>query len=88
MRVTNPFQRKPLTKGRIMWAIEQTRSLTKASELCDVCYPTFRKYAKLYKDEDGISIFEKFKNQQGKGIPKKKTKERNRFGELVRKATF
>ena len=87
MRV-KPFQRKPLTKGRIMWAIEQTRSLTKASELCDVCYPTFRKYAKLYKDEDGISIFEKFKNQQGKGIPKKKTKERNRFGELVRKATF
>ena len=42
----------------------------------------------MYKDEDGISIFEKFKNQQGKGIPKKKTKERNRFGELVRKATF
>ena len=88
MRITNPFQRKPLTKGRIMWAIEQTRSLTKASELCNVCYPTFRKYAKLYKDEDGISIFEKFKNQQGKGIPKKKTKERNRFGELVRRANF
>ena len=87
MRV-KPFQRKPLTKGRIMWAIKQTRSLTKASELCDVCYPTFRKYAKLYKDEDGISIFEKFKNQQGKGIPKKKTKERNRFGELVRRANF
>jgi len=84
----NPFQRKPLTKGRIMWAIEQTRSLTKASELCDVCYPTFRKYAKLYKDEDGISIFEKFKNQQGKGIPKKKMMERNRFDELVRKADF
>ena len=87
MRV-KPFQRKPLTKGRIMWAIEQTRSLTKSSELCDVCYPTFRKYAKLYKDEDGISIFEKFKNQQGKGIPKKKMMERNRFGELVRKADF
>ena len=87
MRV-KPFQRKPLTKGRIMWAIEQTRSLTKASELCDVCYPTFRKYAKLYKDEDGISIFEKFKNQSGKGIPKKKLMERNRFGVLVSKGNF
>ena len=69
----NPFRSKPLTKGRIMWAINQTLSLTKASELCNVCYPTFRKYAKMYKDENGVSLFEKYKNQQGKGIPKKRS---------------
>ena len=83
-----PFQRKPLSKGRIMWAIEQTLSLTKACELLDVSYPTFRKYAKLYRDEDGISLFEKYKNQSGKGIPKKKMMERNRVGQLVRKTNF
>ena len=83
-----PFQRKPLSKGRIMWAIEQTLSLTKACELLDVSYPTFKKYAKLYRDEDGISLFEKYKNQSGKGIPKKKMMERNGVGQLVRKTNF
>jgi hypothetical protein len=78
-----PFQRKFLTEGRIIWAIKQTRSLTRACELLDVSYPTFRKYAKMYKDENGISLFEKYKNQSGKGINKKKMYTRDRFGKKI-----
>ena len=80
---SRPFQRKFLTEGRIMWAINQTLSLTKASELLDVTYPTFKRYAKMYKDKDGVSIFEKYKNQSGKGINKKKMYRRDRFGNKV-----
>lgn len=61
-----------LTKGRILWAIQQTKSITKASELCGVSYITFRKYARLYKNDEGLSLFEEHKNQCGKGISKKK----------------
>jgi|TARA_R110002020_G_scaffold155267_2_gene336136 transposase len=61
-----------LTKGRIEWAIKQTKSISQASKLCEVSYNTFRKYAKLYKNDEGISLFEEFKNQPGKGINKPK----------------
>ena len=65
-----------LTKGRIMWAIKQTKSISQASKLCEVSYNTFRKYAKLYKNDEGISLFEEFKNQSGKGINKPKNMNR------------
>ena len=55
-----------LTKGRIIWALQQTKSITSASKLCEVSYITFRKYARMYKNDDGISLFEQHKNQQGK----------------------
>ena len=61
-----------LTKGRILWAIQQTKSITQASKLCEVSYITFRKYARRYKNDEGISLFEQHKNQSGKGIRKRK----------------
>ena len=61
-----------LTKGRIIWALQQTKSITSASKLCEVSYITFRKYARMYKNDDGVSLFEQHKNQEGKGIPKPK----------------
>ena len=61
-----------LTKGRIMWAINQTKSISQASKICEVSYNTFRKYARLYKDDEGVSLFEQYKNQSGKGISKPK----------------
>ncbi len=61
-----------LTKGRLLWALGQTRSLTEASKLCEVSYITFRKYAKLYRNDDGLSLFDEYKNQEGRGIPKPK----------------
>tara|TARA_A100001011_G_scaffold398588_1_gene503588 strand:+ start:404 stop:676 length:273 start_codon:yes stop_codon:yes gene_type:complete len=78
-----PFTRKFLTEGRIRWALNQTLSLTKACELLDVSYPTFKKYAKMYKDEEGVSLFDKHKNQSGKGINKKKMYRRDRFGKKI-----
>ena len=44
----NPFKHKPIPKGRLEWAIEQTLSMKGAARLLQVSYPTFKKYAKLY----------------------------------------
>ena len=44
----NPFKHKPIPKGRMEWAIEQTLSMKGAARLLQVSYPTFKKYAKLY----------------------------------------
>ena len=62
----NPFRSKPIPKGRIIWAIQQTKSLTQASKLVGCSYTTFKKYAKLY------DLFYENKNQEGKGIPKRR----------------
>ena len=51
---------------------KQTKSISQASKLCEVSYNTFRKYAKLYKNDEGVSLFEEFKNQPGIGINKPK----------------
>lgn len=61
----NPFQSKPLSEGRIKWAIKQSRSMTQASKIVGCSYTTFKKYAKLY----GLWN----PNQEGKGIPKRRT---------------
>tara|TARA_R110000744_G_scaffold172642_1_gene291347 strand:+ start:151 stop:495 length:345 start_codon:yes stop_codon:yes gene_type:complete len=61
----NPFHSKPITEGRIRWGINQTKSMTQASKLVGCSYTTFKKYAKLY----GLWS----PNQEGKGIPKRKT---------------
>ena len=62
----NPFRSKPIPKGRIIWAIQQTKSLTQASQLVGCSYTTFKKYAKLY------DLFYENKNQEGRGIPKRR----------------
>ena len=62
----NPFRSKPIPKGRIIWAIQQTKSLTQASKLVGCSYTTFKKYAKLY------DLFYENKNQEGRGIPKRR----------------
>ena len=61
----NPFQSKPLSEGRIKWAIQQTKSMTQASKIVGCSYTTFKKYAKLY----GLWN----PNQEGRGIPKRRT---------------
>jgi hypothetical protein len=60
----NPFRGKPIPKGRIEWAILQTKSLMAASRLLQVSYNTFKKYAKLY------DLFHQNKNPTGIGISK------------------
>jgi hypothetical protein len=58
------FKEKPIPKGKIEWAIKQTKSMSSASRTLGVSYNTFKKYAKRYE------LFET--NQCGKGIKKPK----------------
>ena len=61
---------KILTKEAILRAQKTTRSNMAAARYLHVSYNHYKKYAKMYKDEDGVSLLEVHKNQEGKGIPK------------------
>ena len=51
--------------------MENTKSNAEAARFLRVSYPTYKKYAKLYKDDEtGQSLFEIHKNQVGTGIRK------------------
>jgi hypothetical protein len=60
----NPYRGKPIPKGRVEWAIENSMSLKGASRILGVTYNTFKKYAVQY------DLFEQNKNIGGRGIPK------------------
>ena len=61
---------KILTKEAILRAQKTTRSNMAAARYLHVSYNHYKKYAKMYKDEDGVALVEVHKNQEGKGIPK------------------
>ena len=61
---------KPLTREDIERAMRVTLSNRAAARYLHVSYPHYRKYASLYKDENGVVLYEKHKNQSGKNIPK------------------
>ena len=62
---------KPLSKEQILTAMDKTLSNRAASRYLNVSYIHYKKWAKIYTDEEsGKSLFEKHKNQSGKGIPK------------------
>tara|TARA_A100000164_G_C21514361_1_gene588521 strand:- start:124 stop:411 length:288 start_codon:yes stop_codon:yes gene_type:complete len=58
------FQSKQISKGQLEWSIKQTKSMTKASQLLDCSYNTFKKYCKIH----GLWN----PNQCGRGIKKPK----------------
>jgi|ETN01SMinimDraft_1059929.scaffolds.fasta_scaffold05161_3 hypothetical protein len=60
----NPYRGKPIPKGRIEWAIENSLSLKGAARVLGVSYNTLKKYAKRY------DLFEQNINIGGKGVPK------------------
>ncbi len=65
--------REPLNllKSNVLYAMENTKSNAEAARFLRVSYPTYKKYAKLYKDDEtGQSLFEIHKNQAGTGIRK------------------
>ena len=47
-----------------------TRSNAAAAECLRVSYPLYRKFAKQYKNDQGVSLFQQHYNQAGVGIPK------------------
>tara|TARA_R110000787_G_scaffold163547_1_gene276709 strand:+ start:2053 stop:2682 length:630 start_codon:yes stop_codon:yes gene_type:complete len=61
---------KILTKESIVAAQSQTRSNMSAARYLRVSYNHYKKYAKMYKNDDGITLLEVHMNQEGKGIPK------------------
>jgi hypothetical protein len=61
---------KPLTKEQILAAMSQTRSNRAAARYLNVSYIHYKKWAKLYKNEEDVALFDSHKNQSGKGIPK------------------
>ena len=50
--------------------MSQTRSNRAAARYLNVSYIHYKKWAKLYKNEEDIALFDSHKNQSGKGIPK------------------
>ena len=61
---------KILTKEDILRAQKATRSNMAAARYLHVSYTHYKKYAKMYKNNDGITLLEAHKNQAGEGIPK------------------
>ena len=61
---------KPLTKEQIVAATNKTLSNRAAARYLNVSYQHFKKWAKLYQNDKGETLFDAHKNQSGKGIPK------------------
>ena len=70
MKKTMARPSKILTKEDLQRAMSQTRSNRAAARYLHVSYNHYKKYAKMYKTEDGITFLEAHMNQSGKGIPK------------------
>ena len=65
-----PTPKKILTKEDILRAMKMTRSNLAAARYLHVSYNHYKKYAKMFKNDDGVVLLEAHKNQSGTGIPK------------------
>jgi hypothetical protein len=61
---------KTLTKDMILRAMEKTQSNMAAARYLGCSYQHYRKFAGIYKGEDGRTLLEIHKNQAGVGIKK------------------
>ncbi len=60
----------PLTKEQILTAQSKTKSNRAAARYLGVSYTHYKKYAKIYNNDQGKSLFDVHLNPHGKGIPK------------------
>ena len=74
-----PTPSKILSKEDILRAHKMTRSNMAAARYLHVSYNHYKKYAKMYKNDDGVTLLEAHKNQEGKGIPKFALKGKDRI---------
>ena len=65
----NP-NRKPPDKKDIERAMRNSLSNKHAARYLGISYPTYKKYASLYTDENGVTYFDKHMNINGVGVPK------------------
>jgi hypothetical protein len=63
-------KRRDFKKEEVVAAMAKTKSNRAAARYLNCSYQHYKKWAKFYKDENGVSLFDKHKNQCGKGIPK------------------
>ena len=70
---------KILTKEDILRAQTMTRSNMAAARYLHVSYNHYKKYAKMFKNDEGVNLLEVHKNQEGKGIPKFALKGKDRI---------
>jgi len=61
---------KPLLKSDIERAMAMTKSNRAAARYLHCSYIHYKKWAKNFSDDNGILLFDKHKNQSGKGISK------------------
>lgn len=59
-----------LMQAQIETAIKVTRSNRAAAEYLRVSYNLYKRFAKLYKNKEGVSLFDAHLNQAGSGISK------------------
>lgn len=74
---------KILTKEDILRAMRVTKSNMHAARHLHVSYEHYKKYARLYKNEDGITLLEAHKNQAGQGIAKYSSKKLPQFKSIL-----
>ena len=74
---------KILTKEDILRAMKVTKSNMHAARHLHVSYNHYKKYARMYKNEDGIDLLEAHKNQEGKGIRKYSAKKLPEFTAIL-----
>lgn len=65
-----------LTEPQIRRAMSYTRSNQQAASFLKVSFPTYKKYACLFKDKNGVSLFDLHKNQSGRGLVKPREDDR------------
>ena len=63
-------KRRKLTREDILLAMRNTKSNMAAARYIGVSYPCYKRYAKMFFDDDGKSLFDKHLNPNGRGIRK------------------
>lgn len=64
------FRSTILLQSQIEGAMKVTRSNRAAAEYLRVSFNMYRRYAKSYTNDSGVSLFEAHKNQAGVGVSK------------------
>jgi len=67
---SNRGQDLNIERQQIERAIRETMSNKAAARFLGVSYKTYKKYARMYRNEEGVDLFEVHKNQAAKEIPK------------------
>jgi hypothetical protein len=67
---SNRGQDLNIERQEIERAMRESLSNKAAAKYLGVSFTTYRKYARMYRNSDGVSLYDAHKNQSAKGIPK------------------